>query len=93
MTTKLHENVFFNRCVSCWEFLPPAVDNLMLASFRVSNAFYLKLICQILHSALIFNNLQRPSESSEYFALLYDVPKFICNVVFTFHYICRLRVT
>jgi len=30
---------------------------LMLAPFRVSNAFYLTLICQFLHIVLIFNNL------------------------------------
>jgi len=55
----------------------------MLFPFRVSNAFYLTLICQILHIVLIFNNLQRTSVIGDYVALLYDVPKFTCNVVFT----------
>jgi len=30
---------------------------LMLAPFRVSNAFYLTLICQLLHIVLVFSNL------------------------------------
>jgi len=60
---------------------------LMLAPFRVSNAFYLTLICQLLHIVLIFNNLLRTSVSGDYVALLYDVPKFATNVVFPCHYL------
>jgi len=47
---------------------------LMLATFGVSNAFNPTFI-QLL---LIFNSLC--SVSGEYIALLYDVPKFTCNI-------------
>jgi len=52
MVTKLHENYFFNHCVSCWIFLPPAVVNASSISCFL-NAFYLTLICQLLQIVLI----------------------------------------
>ena len=45
-STRYYENDFFNRCVSCWHFLPS----------RVSNAVYLTLICQLLHFVPIFKS-------------------------------------
>jgi len=60
---------------------------------RVSNAFYITLICQLLHILLIFNNLLRTSDIGDYDALLYDVPKITCNIAFTCYYLCLLHVT
>jgi len=66
---------------------------LMPASFHVSSVFYLMLICHPLHVVLIFNNLYRTSVRGDNVALLYDVPKFTCNFVFTCHYLCLLHLT
>ena len=54
-STKLYENDFFNRCVSCWNYLPPA--NPPCSSICVSNAFYLTLTCHLLHILRIVNLL------------------------------------
>jgi len=65
---------------------------LMLAQFCVSSAFYLTLICQLLHIVLIFTILKTTSVSGDYVALLY-IPKFTCNIVFTCRYLCLLHIT
>jgi len=58
--TKLYENDFFNRCISCWNFLSYTVVNASsISCFK--RLLYLKLICHILCMLLIFNNLKGPA--------------------------------
>jgi hypothetical protein len=60
------------------------LQQLMLAPFLISNAFYQVLICLLLCIAITFNLHWRTNVSGKKFALLYQVPKFTCNVVFNF---------
>jgi len=90
-STKLYENNFFNRCVSSWNFLPHTlVDASSILCFK-------RLLSNVDLSTFTyctyFNNVYGTSVSGDYVALLYDVPKFTCNVVFVCHYLCLLHVT
>jgi len=57
----LHENDFFNRCVSVGIFYHIQWVGLMLVPFRVSNPFYLTLICQLVNVVLTLIIFKEPN--------------------------------